>query len=445
MCDLLTALAAWLTSRRRDPGVVVLALGAGVGLPVIAVAGRHDAMPSSAVFVVLLFVWVGANFPRWTSLWLLPLAAAADLYTVGSQSVGPEGWLPPLLVTLVGCAVVAETIALSMARLAAAEADVRVRASELRTVVDAAALLNSLDTDVVLQTAVGTLLRLGHDAAAIALVEPTSGQLRFTHAEGLIPEGAADAASQGDGGVTGRALRLDTTIVETDYPAAPDALPAVVAAGFRTMIATPVRADGVVLGLLLCASKGPGSSTGTDAETVELLAAHVGRALRNATDYARQELVAAYHANQALLDPLTGIGNRRHAENVLAGLQPGDTVYLFDLDHFKNVNDTHGHAAGDGVLQDFARFLRNNIRYVDGLARMGGEEFLVVRRAAGPGRERVPRFVEAWRATDPLATVSAGVAIHRSDRTPQETLAAADAALYAAKGDGRDRAIASSA
>jgi GGDEF domain-containing protein len=334
-----------------------------------------------------------------------------------------------------------------MARLRTAEAHERSRATELRTLVDAAVPLNSLDTNLVLRTAVGTLLRLGHEAAAIALIDHRTGQLRVTHADGEIPDGAAEAVAAGDRGVTGRALQLDATVVEADYPSAPDAIPAVVAAGFRTMIATPVRADDAVIGVLLCASKRPISPIATDPETVEFLAAHAGRALRNADDYARQEINAAYHATQAAVDPLTGIGNRRHAETILAGLQPGDTVLVLDLDHFKNINDTYGHAAGDEVLRGFARFLRSSIRYGDGVARLGGEEFLVIWRASGPsldggGLDGEPRLVEAWRDTRPSTTVSAGLAVHRGDRTPAATLAAADSALYAAKEQGRDRAMA---
>ena len=446
VCDLLVAALAWTTWRHRGPGIWVLALGAGAGLPIIAVAGHDDAMPFSAVFVVLLFVWVGANFPPGLCWWLLPPAAAAYWYAIAPQRLDAGDSLPPLLIMLAGCVIVAETIARSMVRLRIAEEDARARATQLHTLVEAAVPLNNLDADVVLETAVATLLRLGHDAAVIALVDGKTGQLRVTHTRGLIPEGAGDAVAPGDRGVTGRALRENVTVVETDYPSAVDAIPAVVQAGFRTMIATPVRSEDAVLGVLLCASldhKAPGVA---DPDVIELLAAHVGRALRNATDYARQEIDAAYHATQATLDALTGIGNRRHAETLLAGLQPGDTVLLFDLDHFKDVNDTLGHAGGDRVLQDFARFLRRNTRHHDGVARLGGEEFLVIWRAQGPDDDAPePRLVDAWRATRPLATFSAGLAVHRPERTPAQTLAAADAALYAAKRQGRDRIIASSA
>ncbi len=442
VCDLLVAAAAWWMARRNAPPIAVLVLGAGAAFPVIAVAGRHDAMPASAVFVVLLFVWIGANFPPGTTWWLLPPAAATYLYAVRFEDLSPDEWLPPLLVMLVGCIVVAETVARSLSRLRTAEAAAQANAAQLHTLAEAAVTLNSLDAELVMDTAVGTLLRLGHDAAAIALVDPGSGSLRVTHAQGPIPDTYRDAVAFGGQGVVGRALRLDATVMETDYPSAPDAVPVVVEAGFRTMVASPVQAGGSTLGVLLCASKAAPSPTTTDPQAVELLAAHVGRALLNATDYAQQERDAAYHANQASIDALTGVGNRRHGETLLADLQPGDTVVVFDLDNFKQVNDTFGHAAGDDVLRQFARFLRSNVRYADGVARMGGEEFLVVVRPVDAEiGTPAPRLVEEWRAVEPMTTVSAGSAVHRSDRTPAQTLAVADAALFTAKREGRDRVV----
>ena len=107
------------------------------------------------------------------------------------------------------------------------------------------------------------------------------------------------------------------------------------------------------------------------------------------------------------------------------------------------MNDTLGHAVGDAVLTSFARFVERNVRVGDGVARIGGEEFLVVLRATQPGVEEAGlRLVDEWRATDPVTTVSAGLAVHRTGQDPSETLAAADAALYAAKHGGRDRLVA---
>jgi diguanylate cyclase (GGDEF)-like protein len=439
--DLVVAAVASLNGWRRWHGIWVLALGVGTALPVIAAVGRLDPLAPSMVFLVLLFVWVGANFPPGTVWWLLPLTAASFVYEIAPADTRPSNWIPTLTVVLAGSVIVAETISRAIARVSAAEADSRARATQLRVLADSAGALNSLDADRVMDAAVGALIRLGHDAAGVALIDGDTGRLRTTHAHGVVPD-ATDPAERG-GGVAGRALNLDATVVETEYPSSAEAVPAVVRAGFQTVIATPVRVDDVALGALFCAAKADWSRTVTDPEPVELLAAHVGRALGNAAEYAQQLRAAVQHATEANTDPLTGVGNRRHADAMLASLAPGDALVLFDLDHFKSVNDTRGHAVGDKVLQDFARFLRSHVRAGDSVARFGGEEFLVVLRGTEPEVDATGvRMVEAWRATRPVATVSAGLAIHPPDGTAAETLARADAALYTAKTGGRDRLVA---
>lgn len=148
-------------------------------------------------------------------------------------------------------------------------------------------------------------------------------------------------------------------------------------------------------------------------------------------------------------DELTGLGNRRYASTMLGDLQPGDAVILVDLDHFKGVNDTWGHAAGDQVLREVGTFLAGTLRGSDrvaqraDVARYGGEEFLLVIKQAGFNSLAVAeRLVSAWRETAPRATFSAGVAVHGVRARPADTLERADNALYEAKRLGRDQAVA---
>jgi diguanylate cyclase (GGDEF)-like protein len=156
-------------------------------------------------------------------------------------------------------------------------------------------------------------------------------------------------------------------------------------------------------------------------------------------------------------DALTGLCNRGHAEQRLDGLQadppPGGAVLLLlDVDHFKRINDTHGHAAGDAVLQQLAARLRGLGRDTDLVARWGGEEFLVLLRPApGDGGAAFATRLLACVADRPFdigtgqalaVTVSAGVVPwprRPGERWPQ-ALEAADAALYRAKAAGRNRA-----
>jgi two-component system cell cycle response regulator len=130
---------------------------------------------------------------------------------------------------------------------------------------------------------------------------------------------------------------------------------------------------------------------------------------------------------------------------------------MLDIDRFKLVNDTYGHDAGDEVLREFARRVKDATRIVDVVARLGGEEIVVVLpetglRAAAAVAERIrsrvqsePFVIQAGALNIPV-TVSIGVASRRAgDQSPAQMMKRADEAVYRAKGDGRNRVIAAAA
>lgn len=158
----------------------------------------------------------------------------------------------------------------------------------------------------------------------------------------------------------------------------------------------------------------------------------------------------------AMTDPLTGIGNRRDIESRLVGslAQTRETgsscaVLLVDVDGFKTINDTFGHAAGDGVLTAVAATLRGNIRSSDAVGRFGGDEFLVILVDVGPAQ--LFRIAEKLRSLVRISefsmndgrrvavTVSIGACLASGQDTPRDLLERADALLYRSKGEGRDR------
>jgi diguanylate cyclase (GGDEF)-like protein len=160
---------------------------------------------------------------------------------------------------------------------------------------------------------------------------------------------------------------------------------------------------------------------------------------------------------QATTDPLTGALNRRQmsaslAEAIERSRRDGQPVSLlvFDLDHFKRINDAYGHAAGDQALQRLVALVHERARRLDLLFRMGGEEFALLLphtvqadavRVADQMRRRV---AQAEWPGGAIVTVSIGVAQLHPGQTQDAWLQAADAALYRAKAEGRDRVRAAS-
>ncbi|MBB3676202.1 GGDEF domain-containing protein [Modestobacter versicolor] len=153
-------------------------------------------------------------------------------------------------------------------------------------------------------------------------------------------------------------------------------------------------------------------------------------------------LVAQLQADN-LVDPLTGLANRRGQARFLTEAAPGDVLIVIDLDHFKQVNDEQGHAVGDHVLAGFGRLLLQQLRTRDRAARSGGEEMLVLLRCAEEdrcGEELVRRLRRSVAEADLGITFSAGLAVVRPGQTVEQVLADADRATYCAKHAGRDQA-----
>ncbi len=157
----------------------------------------------------------------------------------------------------------------------------------------------------------------------------------------------------------------------------------------------------------------------------------------------------------AIRDELTGMFNRRHLMELLdyeknRSSRSGSIFCLamLDIDHFKNVNDIHGHLAGDAVLRAVATTIQTTMRNTDFCGRYGGEEFLLVytqtnTTGAINSAERLRSRVESMQfpeiGTDFRITVSIGLAEYRPNEDPLKVIARADAALYRAKNSGRNR------
>ena len=191
-------------------------------------------------------------------------------------------------------------------------------------------------------------------------------------------------------------------------------------------------------------------ATGTlrDIDDRKRLEEHVITAKRRAEQRAREATLLAS------TDELTGIANRRAFMSQLDREIAGATefgwplaVAMFDVDHFKLVNDRYGHAVGDRVLQLIAARAASVVRGGDLVGRLGGEEFGILMPGAALDEaahvaERLREAMETVAELDeslPGVTISIGIAARESQRSAQELLASADVALYAAKGEGRNR------
>jgi diguanylate cyclase (GGDEF)-like protein len=216
------------------------------------------------------------------------------------------------------------------------------------------------------------------------------------------------------------------------------------AEGERSATCVPVTFMGRALGVLH--ASGPvGAALDSDAVgRIVTLGTQVGVRIGTVRAFERTQL-------QASTDSLTGLDNRRSVEARLRELvrrrQPLAFV-MADLDHFKRLNDTHGHQAGDEALRAFADVVRESLRQHDLAARWGGEEFAFVLQHADAAQALV--WVERLRArlanalqrrSAPAFTASFGVAESSAGMTLEALVATADGALYRAKSEGRDRGV----
>ena len=222
-------------------------------------------------------------------------------------------------------------------------------------------------------------------------------------------------------------------------------------AGMELDFVAPITVNSIPRGVLVLG--GCGVDIAYERQNVAMLADLFSAALQNA-------ITGKLLESSASLDDLTGLCSRRHfavwfeteirrARNYLTPL----SLFLFDIDHFKKVNDTYGHHAGDLVLRNVAQVARKNTRSSDLVSRYGGEEFTVVMTSAN--RDQALSYAEMLRETiaatgtkipgldKPLrVTISGGVATFPADgETTTDLLKAADQALYRAKSEGRNKIL----
>jgi diguanylate cyclase (GGDEF)-like protein len=300
---------------------------------------------------------------------------------------------------------------------------------------------------VVLETAVATL-----QAEAGVVLYGAPDQVRVVAEHGLHEAGlsAPVGVASGDG-VLGRVLASGESVRGHISSGPPQLTPAPTEPRDGEVLAVPLRSMGSVIGALaLYGRVDDRPFDGTDDDALRTLAGQASIAIDNVQLHQEAQRLST-------TDPLTGLWNFRYLSMSLAREIERSTrferplaVLMLDLDHFKLVNDHHGHARGDDVLRELAHRVQEQIREVDTFARYGGEEFVVVlpETTVEGAAQLAERICTAVRrepfgegGEEPLhVTVSVGGAAFPIHGASAATLMrAADKALYVAKNGGRDR------
>jgi diguanylate cyclase (GGDEF)-like protein len=284
------------------------------------------------------------------------------------------------------------------------------------------------------------------DLAWIGELDAASGEVRPVAAAGSDEalDGELLHASRDAPGVVGQALRQGVPACASDLDASASA--ALWRHGFRSQIALPLVADGAAMGVIVFYSREAGLFVGEELGLLVEMAGDISFAL----EYIGQQDRLAYLAHY---DPLTSLGNRTllmdRLGQAIIFAERGEhaaAVLLLDLDRFKAVNDTLGHAAGDELLLEVAHRLRTCVREGDTVARLGGDEFVVLLAEVAQESDIVAvarKILVALAAplqiagAEVYALASIGASLYpRDGHSPETLLKNADVAMYRAKEQG---------
>jgi len=294
-------------------------------------------------------------------------------------------------------------------------------------------------------------------ASQVGYFAPAGSGDQFTLVEGVgFPldwKGTVRIAA--DEGILGMSLQHRTIVTHEEYLTSrtkwPTGIHSLEKNGISPDFVAPVAMNGNVVGILVVASSIVQSRD--EIPFVSMIAELLGNAYKHTTEIESVEYSAS-------IDPLTKLFTRGHfaqrfemeirqAKNYAHPL----SLFLLDIDHFKNINDTHGHSAGDLILVKLGEILRQSVRSSDVAARFGGEEFIVLMMTSGKKQalnmsENLRKIVESTEFRTPglqsplKVTISGGVATYPADGdSTTDLLRKADEALYKAKQTGRNRIV----
>jgi diguanylate cyclase (GGDEF)-like protein len=301
--------------------------------------------------------------------------------------------------------------------------------------------------DVLDSICAGACELVGEHVSGLRLIDPADpGMMIVVSSLGLTPEMYEEAKRLPIGtGAGGRAIAEKRVVVVEHYESAPDAIPGLAARGLHAAMAAPVYENGRVVGSLVVASYTENRRfSPAEQEVLQAFAEHASLALTDARNY-RDALHRALH------DQLTGLPNRslfldrlEHAMARVPRARRRLAVLFLDIDGFKAVNDTFGHAAGDEALLAIAQRISSCLRPSDTAARFGGDEFAILLEDVAGADDAVAvaeRVLEAL--GEPLEVqghrfdLAASIGIACGGLEDTDLLRRADVAMYRAKARGR--------
>jgi len=367
----------------------------------------------------------------------LPLAGKQGVYGVLCLEL-PHGHFGEADVRFMADLANAAGIAFEKARL---HEQANALIGELRVINEITQRLNSsLQLEETLRFTMTELLRLfGAEYCSVLQKDPQTDQFVVITAnvDGLVGESLSP-----DSGFCGVLWQSRESVILSDYrTATPVRSRLMDMTGSRSLLASPLLLNGEMIGAVFLTHREPRHFSYENYKLLNVLSAHLALALSNARLHEEVRRLS-------ITDNLTGLYNRRYLDEIVQRRQrkdPGGSLVLIDVDHFKQINDTFGHQTGDAVLVQVSRIITGSIRESDIAARWGGEELAIyfpkldLHLAAGVA-ERIRTRVAA--ETRPAVTISCGVASWKSGEgkvSVESLFARADAALYLAKKNGRNR------
>ncbi|HUR49846.1 MAG TPA: GGDEF domain-containing protein [Acidimicrobiales bacterium] len=453
----LNLISYWAASRSpRDPLQWAYFGVAGDALIVMSIVWLFAFDGTSALWALLVVPVLEAAYVASIrgALWVWAMCAAAylarELFVIDDfgHPFEPESVsyrMGIVLIVAVTSGLMSRDLRVQMRAHDEARDESESRAELLRVVASSGRLLSLGDHETVLAAIVDGALTIGFAGAEICLFDESAGTWRSVFARQL-PSGYP--AQPIRNGLAGAVWARQERVVVDDYSSWESSVPSLRAEGFRSAVGCPIWSGGEVVAALIAGNREPSALDPHALEALDLFSAQAGAALASVRFLEQMR-------HQALHDALTGLPNLTLFEDRLTqavAMARRDTevlaVGVLDVDNFKRINDSLGHAAGNELLKQIALRLRDLMRDADTVARMGGDEFTMLWPGLKDRRDVIEvahRVLGAFARPFVLGedrlflTPSLGMAIYPTDGLAATALLrSADTAMYRVKKRGRN-------